>query len=77
MIRYLIDSSGLWRVLREADPRAAWSDVVAAGAVGSCHPQRAEFRRSARGLAEYERMNVMFDGRYPDVPVPPRRRSAG
>lgn len=70
MIRYLIDSSGLWRVLREANLRAAWSSVIAAGVVGSCHPQRTEYRRSARSLDEYERMNVMFEGRYPDVPVP-------
>lgn len=69
MIRYLIDSSGLWRVLREDEIRSAWSDVISAGVVGSCHPQRAEFRRSARTSAEYEQMTAMFDTLYPDVPV--------
>lgn len=70
MIRYLIDSSGLWRVLREDEIRSAWSDVISAGVVGSCPPQRAEFRRSARTSAEYEQMTAMFDALYPDVPVP-------
>lgn len=70
MIRYLIDSSGLWGLSREVNLRAAWSDAVAAGTVGSCHPQRAEFRRSARGLDEYEVMTDMFETLYPDVPVP-------
>lgn len=70
MIRYLIDSSALWRVLREASTRSAWSEVISAGAVGSCHPQRAEFRRSARGLDDYEQMNDMFGALYPDVSVP-------
>lgn len=69
MIRYLIDSSALWRVLREADVRSAWSESIAAGIVGSCHPQRIEFRRSARDLDEYEDMNAMFGDLYRDVPV--------
>ncbi|MGQ0464874.1 MAG: PIN domain-containing protein [Sporichthyaceae bacterium] len=70
MIRYLIDSSGLWRVLRDAGLRAAWSQTITAAGVGSCHPLRTEFRRSARNLDEYEQMNDMFAELYPDVPVP-------
>jgi predicted nucleic acid-binding protein len=72
LIRYLLDSSALWRVLREAQTRDAWSDVIAAAAVGSCQPQRAEFRRSARDVGEYEQMGEMFATLYPDVPVPKR-----
>jgi len=70
VIRFLIDSSALWRVMREGSLRSAWADVISAGAVGSCHPQRTEFRRSARDLDEYEQMNGMFEALYPDVPVP-------
>ena len=70
MIRFLVDSSALWRVLRNAALRAAWSDVLSAGAVGSCHPQRLEFRRSARTIDEYEQMTEMFNALYPDAPVP-------
>ncbi|MBA2324303.1 MAG: VapC toxin family PIN domain ribonuclease, partial [Pseudonocardiales bacterium] len=48
MIRFLLDSSALWRLLREDKVRAAWAEIIAAGAAGSCHPQRIELRRSAR-----------------------------
>lgn len=70
MIHYLVDSSALWRILREPAIRAAWSGVVTDHGVGSCHPQRAEFRRSARNAAEYEQMSTMFTELYPDVPLP-------
>jgi predicted nucleic acid-binding protein len=70
VIRYLIDSSAVWRMMRQRNVRAAWADVAAAGAIGSCQPQRAEFRRSARDLDEYEQMTQMFDALYPDAPVP-------
>ncbi len=70
MIRYLVDSSALWRLLREETVRAAWSDVITAGAVGSCRPLRVEFRRSARNLDEFEQMTAMFELLYPEVAVP-------
>ena len=70
MIRYLLDSSGLWRILRDGALRSAWAEVVTIGAVGSCQPQRVEFRRSARSAGEYEQMSGMFDELYPDTPVP-------
>jgi predicted nucleic acid-binding protein len=70
VIRYLLDSSALWRILRDAALRAAWAEVVSVGAVGSCHPQRVEFRRSARTIDEYEQMSEMFAALYPDAAVP-------
>ncbi len=70
MIRYLLDSSGLWRILREATIRTAWAEAISIGVVGSCHPQRIEFRRSARTLDEYDQMSAMFDTLYPDATVP-------
>jgi predicted nucleic acid-binding protein len=70
VIRYLLDSSALWRILRDPALRAAWADVVSVGAVGSCHPQRVEFRRSARTVDEYDQMSGMFDALYPDAFVP-------
>jgi predicted nucleic acid-binding protein len=70
VIRYLLDSSGLWRVMRDPALREAWAEVITAGAVGSCNPQRTEFRRSARNLDEYEQMTAMFEDLYPDAPVP-------
>jgi len=70
VIRYLLDSSALWRILRDPALRAAWAEVVSAGAIGSCHPQRVEFRRSARTIDEYEQMSGMFEALYPDAAVP-------
>ena len=69
-MRYLADSSALWRILRDPAVRAGWSDVISDHAVGSCQPQRTEFRRSARNLDEYEQMTAMFGDLYPDVPMP-------
>ena len=70
VIRYLLDSSALWRILRDTALRSAWAEVVSLGVIGSCHPQRVEFRRSARAVDEYEQMSRMFDALYPDAAVP-------
>jgi predicted nucleic acid-binding protein len=70
VIRYLLDSSALWRILRDAELRAGWAEVISSGAVGSCQPQRVEFRRSARTIDEYEQMSEMFAALYSDVAVP-------
>jgi predicted nucleic acid-binding protein len=70
VIRYLVDSSALWRILRDAALRASWAEVIALGVIGSCQPQRVEFRRSARSIDEYEQMSDMFDALYPDAAIP-------
>jgi predicted nucleic acid-binding protein len=70
VIRYLLESSALWQILRDPALRAAWAEVVTAGAVGSCQPQRVELRRSARTADEYEQMSGMFEALYPDAAVP-------
>jgi predicted nucleic acid-binding protein len=65
----------LWRILPDAALRASWAEVVSLGVIGSCHPQRVEFRRAARTIDEYEQMPGMFDALYfdalyPDAVVP-------
>ena len=70
MIRFLIDSSAVWRLLRDDKIRSDWEEVIAAHGVGSCQPQRTEFRRSARNRDDYEQMGAMFGELYPDVPLP-------
>ena len=70
MIHFLVDSSAVWRFQRDPDLTEGWMQAVHSGAVGSCEPQRAEFRRSARNVDEFHHMNQMFDDVYPDVPVP-------
>ena len=69
-VRGAVPDSALWRILREPSIRAGWAEMVSDHAIGSCQPQRTEFRRSARHLDEYEQMNAMFVDLYPDVAVP-------
>lgn len=70
MIQFLLDSSALWRLLRDQTLATGLEELVSAGAVGACAPQRIEFRRSARNVEEYHQMTDMFGDLYPDVPVP-------
>ncbi|MCT2590475.1 PIN domain-containing protein [Streptomyces sp. N2-109] len=70
MLRYLADSAAVWRMQRDAGLNDAWGHEIDEGAVGSCQPQRSEFRRSARNLREFDEMTDMFGDLYPDAPVP-------
>lgn len=70
MIHFLVDSSAVWRLQRQPELTDHWSSSLHSGAVGSCEPQRAEFRRSARNADEFDDMSQMFSDVYPDVPVP-------
>jgi predicted nucleic acid-binding protein len=70
LIYFLVDSSAVWRLQRQPELTEAWNSSVLGGAVGSCEPQRAEFRRSARNADEFDQMNQAFRDIYPDVPVP-------
>lgn len=74
MNRYLLDSSALWRILRDEALRDAWRPIAVDGDICSCYPQRAEFLASARDLKEYEAYGDMFAQLYDDVAVP---KSAG
>jgi predicted nucleic acid-binding protein len=70
LIYFLVDSSAVWRLQRKPELTEAWNSSLLSGAVGSCEPQRAEFRRSARNADEFDQMNQTFRDVYPDVPVP-------
>jgi predicted nucleic acid-binding protein len=70
LIRFLVDSSAVWRLQRQPELSEAWTSPLVDGAIGSCEPQRVEFRRSARNVDEFDQMNQMFGDLYPDVPVP-------
>lgn len=70
MIHFLVDSSAVWRLQRQPELTTSWDAALVSGAVGSCEPQRAEFRRSARNVDEFNQMNQMFRAVYPDVLVP-------
>jgi predicted nucleic acid-binding protein len=70
LIHFLVDSSAVWRLQRQPELTETWNSSLLGGAVGSCEPQRAEFRQSARNADEFDQMNQMFRDLYPDVPLP-------
>ncbi|GAA3864614.1 ribonuclease VapC6 [Streptomyces lacrimifluminis] len=70
MTRYLLDSSALWRIMRDGSLAGAWREVAADGDIRSCYPQRAEFLTSARNLDQYEQFRVLFEEIYEDVAIP-------
>ncbi|MDH6551203.1 PIN domain-containing protein [Streptomyces sp. SAI-041] len=67
---YLLDTSGLVRLLRDAQLQSAWYDAIDAGAIASCYAQRTEFLHSARTGREYDEIVEMFTDLYPNVSVP-------
>ena len=67
---YLLDTSGLVRLLRDPKLQEAWYDAVDAEAIGSCYPQRTEFLYTARNRSEYDEITEMFGDLYPEVTVP-------
>ncbi|MFC9032974.1 PIN domain-containing protein [Streptomyces arboris] len=71
---YLLDTSGLVRLLSDTTLQSAWSDAIEAGTIASCYPQRAEFLYGARNSREYDEIVEMFTDLYPDASVP---KSAG
>jgi predicted nucleic acid-binding protein len=58
---YLIDTSGLFRIL-QGELRQAWSDQLAAGVIAICPIVELEFLYSARSLADrLEKRRLMHD----------------
>jgi len=58
---YLIDTSGLFRIL-QTELRKAWSDQLAAGVVAMCPIVELEFLYSARSLADrLEKQRLLRD----------------
>ena len=72
---YLLDTSGLVRLLGERALQEAWYDAVDAEAIGSCYPQRTEFLYSARDRTEYDEITEMFGDLYPDCVSAEERRA--
>ena len=70
MSRYLLDSSALWRILRDDGLAAEWREAAAGGDIRSCYPQRAEFLKSARNSEQYEAYSALLSDLYADAPVP-------
>ncbi|MBT2224698.1 PIN domain nuclease [Nonomuraea sp. NEAU-A123] len=59
---YLIDTSGMFRILQEPKLRQAWSDQLAAGVIATCPIVELEFLFSARSLADrLEKVRLLHD----------------
>ncbi|WP_338015558.1 hypothetical protein [Streptomyces sp. CB03234] len=56
----MVDSTAVRRLQRDPALGDAWGHETDEGSIGSCRPQRTEFRRSARNLDEYDAMTDMF-----------------
>jgi predicted nucleic acid-binding protein len=56
---YLLDTSGLVRLLADSQLQSAWFNAIDAEAIASCYPQRTEFLYSARDGREYDEITAM------------------
>ncbi len=68
---YLIDTSGLFRIL-QSELRKAWSDHLAAGVIAICPIVRLEFLYSARSLADRLEKQQLLHDLFGWVPMPER-----
>jgi predicted nucleic acid-binding protein len=66
---YLIDTSGLFRIL-QSDLRKAWSDQLAAGVIATCPIVELEFLYSARSLADRLEKKRLLHDVFGWVPMP-------
>lgn len=66
---YLIDTSGLFRIL-QSDLRKAWSDQLLAGVIAICPVIELEFLYSARSLADRLGKQRLLRDLFGWVPVP-------
>ncbi|EMF52934.1 MULTISPECIES: PIN domain-containing protein [Streptomyces] len=55
---YLLDTSGLVRLLRDPKLQTAWYEAIDAGGIASCYVQRAEFLYSARHASDLTEHHV-------------------
>jgi predicted nucleic acid-binding protein len=70
LIGYLLDTSGLWYLLRTPVAMAVWADHIAAGALRVCEPTRTEFLYSATGPAHRDELAGELDDLCRIAPVP-------
>jgi predicted nucleic acid-binding protein len=66
--RFLIDTSGLFRILQK-EHRAAWSDFLAAGVIAVCPVVELEFLFSARSLADRLRKQQLLREVFTWIPM--------
>jgi predicted nucleic acid-binding protein len=70
VIRYLIDASGLWHLLRTPELMTAWEGHIAADALRICEPTRTQFLYSATGPTDRDQLAEEIDTLCATAPVP-------
>lgn len=70
MIGYLLDTSGLWPLLRAPKLMALWDGHIEAGAMRVCEPTRTEFLYSATGPAHRDELAAELDTMCQSAAVP-------
>lgn len=65
---YLIDTSGLFRILQDK-LRQAWSDQLASGVIATCPLVELEFLYSARSLADRREKRRLLQTVFGRVPM--------
>lgn len=66
---YLLDASAYWRLRREPETWAAWSQEITEGPVCLCEVTRVEVLRSARSPAERRQMRELLDTAFTPAPA--------
>jgi predicted nucleic acid-binding protein len=70
VIGYLLDTSAVWKLFRDAEVFDAWQAERDAGAFFVCEATRTEFLFSAKGPANRDEMAESLDGLCELAPVP-------
>jgi predicted nucleic acid-binding protein len=70
LIRYLLDTSALWHLLRTPSVRQAWEGHIASGVVSICEATRTEFLYSATGPAHRDELAADVDSICRLSPIP-------
>ncbi|MFE7273874.1 PIN domain nuclease [Streptomyces sp. NPDC057623] len=67
---YLIDTSGIWQILRDRDVQSRWTGPIEAGLLKVCAPTRLEYLYSAESPADRDEMEAELATLFEGVAVP-------
>lgn len=67
---YLIDTSGIWQILRDWDIRSRWIGPIESGLLKVCAPTRLEYLYSAEGPDSRDGMEEELTTLFGDAAVP-------
>jgi predicted nucleic acid-binding protein len=71
-LRFLLDTSALVRLLRQAPVRARWEEQITAGIVGICPITELEMLHTARSKADRDELVDLLSAAFCWIPMPDR-----